>query len=317
MLDNSKMEKVKRAMLSMQRFSWEQGVAAQSLIENGYIEEVILFAHDACVRQTEEGRLGIMAGEPAVTDPASNGEAVLFAWQHTNDVKYKHASDRMLNYLLNEAPRTKNGAISHMNFASQVWVDSFYMGPPFIAVAGQHEEAVKQVEAYRELLWDSDKKLFSHMWDDDNDRFIRKDFWGVGNGWAAAGLIRVIRTLPDTMNDSKEKLIGYLNELIEGCLAYQREDGLFHDVLDDPTTFVETNVAQMLAYGIYSGVKEGWVKEEYLMNADKMRAAANEKVDQYGIVHGVCGSPHFKYEGTATEGQAFYLLMESAKQKLG
>ncbi|WP_206098875.1 glycoside hydrolase family 88 protein [Paenibacillus paeoniae] len=301
----------------MQRFSWEQGVAAQALIESGYIEEVVLLAHDACVRQTEEGRLGIMASEPAVTDPASNGEAVLFAWKHTNDEKYKIAADRMLNYLLNEAPRTRNGAISHMNFANQVWVDSFYMAPPFIAVAGHVEEAVRQVEAYRELLWNAEKKLFSHMWDDDNERFIRNAYWGVGNGWAAAGLIRVIRTLPDTMAESKQRLIGYLNELIEGCLTYQREDGLFYDVLDDSTTFVETNVAQMLAYAIYSGVKEGWLREEYLANADKMRAAANNKVDSYGIVQGVCGSPNFNQVGTATEGQAFYMLMETAKQKLG
>lgn len=37
-----------------------------------------------------------------------------------------------------------------------------------------------------------------------------------------------------------------------------------------------------------------------------------EKVDRDGIVRGVCGAPFFNREGTAPEGQAFYLQMESA-----
>jgi hypothetical protein len=47
-----------------------------------------------------------------------------------------------------------------------------------------------------------------------------------------------------------------------------------------------------------------------------MRAAARAKVDGLGLVQGVCGSPSFEAPGTATEGQAFFLLMEAAHRDL-
>jgi hypothetical protein len=46
-----------------------------------------------------------------------------------------------------------------------------------------------------------------------------------------------------------------------------------------------------------------------------MRQAAHAKVDTYGYVQGVegvAGAPTFQKAGRATEGQAFFLLMEAA-----
>ena len=122
------------------------------------------------------------------------------------------------------------------------------MAPPFLAVAGHPEEAVKQIDGFRSLLWLAEKQMYAHMWNDENQAYARADCWGVGNGWAAAGIVRVIKALPDSMRMSEFALIGYLKEVLDGCLVYQREDGLFHDVLDNTATFVETNTAQMLAY---------------------------------------------------------------------
>ena len=69
------------AMLCMQRAAWEQGTASQALISIGRKDLAILFAKDSIVRQTKEGRLGILGDDKCVTDPASNGESVLLAWK--------------------------------------------------------------------------------------------------------------------------------------------------------------------------------------------------------------------------------------------
>lgn len=122
----------------------------------------------------------------------------------------------------------------------------------------------------------------------------------------------MIGALPPNMADERARLAGYVREVIDGCLAHQRADGLFHDVVDDPNTFTETNLAQMLAYAIYRGVQGGWLAASYLARADRMRAAAHAKVDAYGLVWDVCGAPRFDRPGTAREGQAFFLLMEAA-----
>lgn len=311
---NHKVEKVKKALLAMQRHSWEQGVAAQAFLESGNMDTVILMAKEAVVRQIPDGRLAVTDGGIAVTDPACNGEPVLAASKFSGDAKLAEAAHRMLGWLLYKAPRGTDGVIYHLGNRTEVWVDSLYMAPPFLAAAGCYEEAVRQIAAMKKLLFDPEKKLFSHMWDDVQKKFVRKDFWGVGNGWALAGMTRVIGALPTEMPAEREMLIETVKQCIDGCLPYMREDGLFHDVLDKPETFVETNFSQMLAYTLYRGMTGGWLPVSCLKYAELLRAAANGKVDAYGLVQGVCGSPSFDKSGTAVEGQAFFLLMEAAAE---
>ncbi len=309
---SEKIEKVKRAMLAMQRYAWEQGVAAQAMLESGETEWVILMAKDAVLRQLDDGRLAVVSSNQGVTDPAANGEPVLHAAKITGDPKLKAGSEKMLDYLLNKAPKTKDGTLYHIAHKPQVWIDSMYMAPPFLAVAGRPDEAVQQIEGFRKLLWNPEKELFSQIWDDELNDYYRKDFWGVGNGWAAAGMTRVIKALPQKMTSEKKRLVTYVREVIDGCLLYQRADGLFHDVVDKPETFIETNLAQMLAYTIYRGIQGRWLDGSYRKYADHMRSVAHQKVDEYGLVQDVCGAPNFESAGTAAEGQAFFLLMEVA-----
>jgi unsaturated rhamnogalacturonyl hydrolase len=306
-------DRVARAMLSTQRAAWEQGVAAQAFLERGDMDMVVLLAREAALRQSEDGRLANFGEPDNVTDMAANGEPVLRASQHLGDPGLRAASDCMLEYLLKRAPRCADGTIHHVSNKPELWIDSMYMAPPFLAVAGQPAEALRQVEGLRRRLWAPSKRLFSHIWDEGRRQFVRRAFWGVGNGWAAAGMVRVRAALPPSMATERDRLAGYVRETIEGCLAHQRPDGLFHDVLDDASTFVETNLAQMLAYSIYRGTREGWLEPRFRAAAERLRAAALAKVDAEGYVRGVCGSPTFDRPGTATEGQAFCLLMEAAR----
>jgi unsaturated rhamnogalacturonyl hydrolase len=310
-------EKVKASMLAMQREAWEQGVGMQALLEWGDRDGVVRMAHGAMLRIYDDGRLGMVSDNHGVTDPAANGEGVLFAAKATGDPKYKDGAARMLAYLLKTAPRTADGTLYHVDHKPQVWIDSMYMAPPFLAAAGASAEALKQVEGIRRLLWNPSAKLFSHIWDDGKKDFERKAFWGVGNGWAAAGMTRVIQALPESMAADKKRLAGHVREVVDGCLQHRRTDGLFHDVLDDPQTFVETNLAQMLSYAIFRGLKGEWLPKSYLAEATVMRRAATAKVDAMGYVQGVCGSPTFEKPGTATEGQAFFILMEAAARDAG
>ena len=308
--------KVISAMLTMQRRAWEQGVAAQALLELGETDLMVLMAKDAVVNQKKDGRLGLNEGDKPVADPASNGEPVMVAAKITGDPALKKAASQMLDFILYKAPRTTDGIIYHNYIENMIWVDAFYMLPPYLAAAGQGKEAVRQVNGYRKILLNPEKKLYYHIWDQDRQKYERKLFWGVGNGWAAAGMTRVVRSLPDSMSDDKKVIAGYIKELIDASLTYQREDGLFHDILDDPSTFIDTNSAQMFAYSIYRGVKGGWLDKSYLKYADRMRKAAHKKVDPFGLVQGVCGAPNFDHPGTATEGQALFLLMEAAYNDL-
>jgi rhamnogalacturonyl hydrolase YesR len=313
-------QKVKSAMLCIQRFQWEQGCAAQAIYEyEGLTDEVLRLVEAAVLRSAEDGRVGVMEKNEAVDDPASIGETLILAAAHTGMPHLSAAATKLYEYLKMKAPRTEDGVIYHFDgdwAKEQVWVDAYYMAPPFLCKYGDVEEALLQIKGFRKYLYNEEKQLLSHIWDDKNKKFGRADFWGVGNGWTVAGLTRVIAMLSEQYKEEKQYLIEYVKAILDGCLKYQREDGLFHDVLDNPSSFVETNVGQMLAYAIYRGVKAGYLSKDYLPYADKAREAAYTMVDDYGFVRGVCGMPMFNAPGVATEGQAFFILMEAAARDL-
>jgi unsaturated rhamnogalacturonyl hydrolase len=307
--------KATAAALSFERRDWEQGILAQAFLEAGDNDNMIHLTYSAIVQEAPDGRLAVVvSGGP--TDPAMGGEAYRRAGMLTGDREIHDAVRGLLDFLLHKAPRAADGTLYHVFGAPEVWSDGFNGAPPFFAAMGMYDEALAQIAGFRKRLWNPDKKLLSNIWDDGPQKLKRADFWGTGQGWATAGLARVIRLLPPDRKTDREQLAAFATEIIEGCLVYQRPDGLFHDVVDRPDTFVETNLAQMLAYSIYTGVSSGWLNRKYLAQADRMRTAARAKMDKYGFVHGVCGAPHFDHSGLSTEGQAFFIMMEAAANHL-
>ena len=305
-------EKVMMAMLTMQRASWEQGVAGQALMELGRHEMAYLMAKETVLRQTSNGRLAVLYTDNGVTDPAASGTVVKKSGEKYHDKTLIKAAQDMLDYLLNEAPRNEEGTFYHILSAPELWIDSMYMAPPFLAVMGEYQEAINQIKGLKKYLWNQEAKLYSHRWSDETNDFPNKSFWGVGNGWTAMGITKVLTELPDTFSNEKKELQNHYTEMLESILKYMRKDGLFYNVIDDPATFIETNLSQMLAYSIYRNVHAGWLDSEYVEYADKMCAAAYRKVDKNGYVQDVCGAPFFNSPGRATEGQAGFLLMEAA-----
>ena len=265
------------------------------------------------MQKVPDGRLAVV-GSGSPTDPAMGGAAYWRAGQLTGDVQIQEAARGLLDFILKQAPRAEDGTLYHVFRKPEVWSDGFNGAPPFLAATGNFDEALKQIEGFRKRLWSPEKKLLTHIVDDTKPD-ARKDYWGVGNGWAAAGLARVIRSLPESRKDDRTRLAAFVKDIVDGCLAYQRPDGLFHNSLDRPNTFVETNLSQMLAFAIYTGVLGGWLPQPYIVQADRMRTAARGRMDAFGYVQGVCGAPSFDRAGTATEGQAFGIMMEAAGMK--
>lgn len=320
---SGKLELVKNAMLAVQRYPWEQGVCAQALWEIGDETTVIAMAHDAVLRQKEDGRLAVINENVAVTDPAANGEAVWRAYEKTGKAQYAEAAKRMLEYLLHHAPRTGKNCICHNQIsfyegysAEQIWVDSIYMAPPFLAVMGELEEAVAQIEGYISYLQDAESGLLYHIYDVGTEQFVRKKLWATGNGWALLGIARVVETaLEKKENEQADKLLPYGRNLLDAMLKYQLPDGRFHDILDESDSFTEGTAAMMLATFIYRGIAGGWLEEEYAEYAERVRIVMEDYVDEFGLIQEVCGCPDFLESGTSAESMAAYLMMHGWYRK--
>jgi unsaturated rhamnogalacturonyl hydrolase len=255
-----------------------------------------------------------MLGSNAPINCAMIGEPLLHASQATGDPALKAASDELLDYFLKRARRAPDGTLYHSG--QSMIADGLDCMTPYLAVAGHFDEALQQIEGLRKRLWNPEKRLFSHRWDEAAQALRRPAFWGGGSGWAAVGFTRVIRALPPERQADKDRLLGYLKDVLDGCLVYQRPDGLFHDILDQPSSFVEVTAGEMLAYSIYCGIRGGWLPADYRAAADRTRQVARAKVDRYGFVRDTCGAPGFGQPGISPEGQAFFVLMETAARQL-
>jgi len=313
--DNLTLEKVKTAMLCMQRYSWEQGVAMQGLLEIGDSVNLVIMARESLQRAYPDGRLSMVGSDFNIGDTGVNGAGVLAVYKITGDEKYKKAAQAQYTYLKKSESKNVKGVIYHNNKGKEIFSDNMFMVAPFMAQMGDYDEAMHQVEGIRDLLWNSEKKLFHHIRTEETGKYGDISFWGGGNGWCAAAMAQIINTLPTDRKSNKQKLIRYCTDLLDGCIANQLQSGLFYDKITEPN-FEESTLAAMLAYTIYTGVKAGWLNSSYLVAANKMRSAVYSKVDKFGLLQGASAAPTFNSPGTSPEGQAFFIMMEGAFRKL-
>ncbi|OAV94812.1 hypothetical protein PTTG_06229 [Puccinia triticina 1-1 BBBD Race 1] len=206
--------------------SWEWGTEAQVLLEMKYPDlsvystrrklpltadegpieppQLMLDLIDPILARRDPSKLSLVDGDGAAGDPASLGVAVLVATVATsNDTvrseRYRKLAEGQLQWVLNQVPRSPEGAISMRENEVQFWADFIYMLPPFLAYYGAATSnitllqcAYDQVRLYRQKLQtSSETKLWSHIIEGKKeDRLI----WSTGNGWAAAGMMRVYAT---------------------------------------------------------------------------------------------------------------------------
>jgi len=322
-MNEGTLQNVKRALLAMQRMSWEQGVTAQAFFEIGDNQMGVLLAREAVHRQASDGRLANMLFSFAnvsfmdpSTDPGSNGEAVLKAYEITKDDSFKLAADRMRDWFLYKAPKSTDGTIYYTQQSPEIISDAVYMIAPFLAAVGCYDEAIVQIEGHKRYLYDPKKRLYHSKWNNGWRKMTAPQFWGGGNGWVAAGLARTYSWLPKNKHKEREFIKSHLKELVDGWLGYLPEEGIFHDNIDESSTFIETTSSLMLSYAIYKGIKAGSLDGQYLEPANRMREAAFGRIDEYGIVQGAAGAPDFQIPGTSAEAQAFAIMSEAAFRDL-
>ena len=134
-----------QVMVDSASHSWEWGTAAEALLEL-YNPELSVFGSKpfpqdgvpaadpstfalAYAKQFINRNSQVLVGNSAVGDPASLGVSAILLGQ--SDSTYLDASDRQASYLLEDAPRWSNGAISHRPDVAELWADNVAMSFPF------------------------------------------------------------------------------------------------------------------------------------------------------------------------------------------
>lgn len=312
-------QRVLGALLAMQRRSWEQGVAGQAFLDLGLTDLAEVVARDAVLNGTPEGRLAEVEGHPSAVNTGALGEVVHAMAARHADPDLRRAFDRLVRWIAEDAPRADDGTVFHMVGSREVWVDTVYMTVPLLVLAGRVDEAERQLAGHARRLRDPGTGLYAHIWDEDGGALSHGVRWGTGNGWVAAALARAVHLVAEHGIEDDgfaARAAAAARELVDACLGYRRVDGLFHDVLDDPTTFPEVNAGQMLAYTTLTGVADGWLPARYADVGRDLLAVARAHVDRSGVVEDVCGAPGFDRPGRSAEAQAFHLLATAAARRV-
>lgn len=180
--------------------------------------------------------------------------------------KYIDAAAKQKDFVLNEAPRYSNGAISHRMEQSELSSDAVAMVPPFLAYYGVAtndldlvKEAVRQISLCRSILVINSgpqQGLWRHIAGPSD--FIDNGAWSTGNAWAAYGMARVRATIAACPR-SKEDMAKELNDLdmwiseLPGGVARTDDDssGLLRNYLGETSWGGETSGTSLLAATAY------------------------------------------------------------------
>jgi unsaturated rhamnogalacturonyl hydrolase len=310
------------ALLAMQRRSWEQGLTGQALLAIGRFDLAAVVATDVVANQLPDGRLADL-GDRNVVNGAAALETELAMAGRTGDAVLSAAAQRQVDWLVGSAPRADDGTLLHVLGRREVWSDTVYMVVPALVAARRTDLALQQLSGHIRRLQHPTTQLFAHMWDEEGQRLLRAAAWGGGNGWVVAGCARALHLLrpagawatrPATATD--EEFVAVAADcgrrVLDACLVHRSATGLFHDIVDDPSTFEEVTLPAMLAYAALTGAADGWLPARYDDIGRSLLETVAGHVGPDGLLRPACGSPLFDRPGISAEAQACFLLAVAA-----
>lgn len=146
-----------------------------------------------------------------------------------------------------------NGLTSHTRF----WIDDMFM---ITAVQVQAYRATGDMKYLNRTA--HEMVVYLDKLQQPNGLFFHAPdvpfFWGRGNGWMAAGMTELLRSLPEAHPDRPRILAAY-KKMMATLLANQTPEGMWRQLIDKPESWVESSCTGMFTFAFITGVKNGWL----------------------------------------------------------
>ena len=157
----------------------------------------------------------------------------------------------------------------------ELWDDTLFMTVLFLANMGRIEgkreyieEAQYQFLLHAKYLADRETGLWYHGWTFNGRHNFAGAFWGRGNCWITIAIPEFLGMV-DCAPAVRRMLTELLRAQVESLVKYQDESGMWHTVIDDRDSYVETSASCGFAYGILRGVHAGLLDKRYAEAAMK------------------------------------------------
>ena len=228
------------------------------------------------------------------------GMALLY--KETGDETYRPIIEEWSQWVMTQMPRTQEGGLQHITSddinEQQLWDDTLYMTCLFLYQAGVvlDREDMKQEAEYQFLLHikylhSAKTGLWYHGYCFQGRHHFGQAYWGRGNSWFTACAVDFAEWIPD---GPVRRLI--LNTWQEQCKALvtlqDKESGLWHTLLDQPDSYLETSASAAIAYGLLKGARLGLLDDDCRAAGEKALQGVLAQVADDGTVQGVSyGTP--------------------------
>lgn len=135
-------------------------------------------------------------------------------------------------------------------------------------------------------------------WTFDGRHHFGKALWGRGNCWITVSIPDFIELLKLPPTDGVRLfLTSALKAQIDALVKYQDQStGLWHTILDDPTSYLEASATAGFAYGILKALRMRLIpkEERYLKAAEKAVKGVMDNISEKGELQKVSfGTPVF------------------------
>lgn len=228
--------------------------------------------------------------------------ALSYLAEYLENQVYLNVCIEWADWIMKDFPRTREGGFQHITSDSynegELWDDTLFMTVLFLAHMGRitknqdyMEEAQYQFLVHTKYLCDKETGLWYHGWTFLENHNFAKAFWGRGNCWITAAIPEFLEILP--VHDSiRRYLTESLKRQAESLKRYQEDNGMWHTLIDDSSSYVEASATCGFAYGLLKAVHMGLLDSEYEAIALKPLKQILDYTNEEGVLSQVSyGTP--------------------------
>ncbi len=301
--NNEVKEKFPISLIDINCWEWPQGVGLFGLYKYYGIsgdKQILDFLINWFDERIQEGipEKNVNTTAPMLT--------LTYLYEETGKESYLQLILQWADWIMKEKKliRTGDECFQHMITGDpndgEILIDTIYMTLLFLARAGKIlnrsdyiDEVNYQILTHIKYLFDKKEGLFYHGFNFNENHNYGEVYWGRGNSWYTVGIMELLSEI-QVDHAIKRYYLSVYRAQAKALKRYADKDtGLFHTILDDPSSYIEISGSAAFLCGIMQGVRSGILeKEEYNDLIQKGVENLLNYIDEDGTVLGVSyGTP--------------------------
>lgn len=216
-------------------------------------------------------------------------------YETEGNMEWRPYLEQWADWVMYTMPRVQEGGLQHIVYNSvnpeQMWDDTLMMSVLPLAKIGlvldrpeYVEEAKFQFLTHIQYLMDSKSGLWFHGWTFEGNHNFADALWARGNSWITIAIPEFIEMLDLKEGDPIRRfLLSTLSRQAEALKRMQDpKSGMWHTILDDPSSYVEASATAGFAYGLLKAVRLRYLDDSFADVGERAVKAVVENINEDG-----------------------------------